>query len=99
MARGGQGRGLGFGQVQQLHLDRVDLAGQIGRVDVFDSGGYLRKLSGVKDARCLQALPRGGWLVIDPLAATVGGGGVADRLFRRSEEVAPQRHQRPQPVK
>ncbi|CMA73708.1 Uncharacterised protein [Mycobacterium tuberculosis] len=90
-----QGLGLGLGQVEQLHLDRVDLAGQIGRVEAFDSGGHGRELLCIKDARCLQALPWGGRLVIDALAATVDGAGVADGLFGRGEEVAPQRHQRP----
>ena len=49
-------------------------------------------------SRCLQPLPWGGWLVVDALAATVGGAGVTDRLFGRGEEVQPQRHQRPQPA-
>lgn len=81
MAGGGQGLGLGLGQVEQLHLDRVDLAGQIGRVEAFDSGGHGRELLCIKDARCLQALPWGGRLVIDALAATVDGAGVADGLL------------------
>lgn len=36
--------------------------------------------------------------VVDALAATVGGGGVAHGLFRRGEKVQTQRHQLPKPV-
>jgi hypothetical protein len=41
MAGCGEGFGLGFGQVQQLHLDGIDLPGQVGRVDTLDPSNNL----------------------------------------------------------
>jgi len=87
---GGQGLGFGFGQVEQLHLDGVDLPGQVSRVDAFDPGGHGRKLLCIKEVRCLQTLPRGGRGVVDALAATISGAGVADRLLGWGEEVQAQ---------
>lgn len=83
MASGGQGFGLGFGQVEQLHLDGVDLAGEVSRIDALDAGGYDRELLCVKHTGWLQALPpRSSRLVVDACAAAVSGGGVADGALR-----------------
>lgn len=98
MTGGGEGFGLGLGQVQQLPLDGVDLPCRVGRVDALDSGGHFRKLVSVNYSRFLQALPRGLGLVLDAFAAAVGAGGVADGPFRRGEKVQAQRHQLPQLV-
>ena len=50
MAGGGEGLGLGLGQIQELHLDGVDLPGQIGRVDALDSVGNVRELLCFKES-------------------------------------------------
>ena len=74
MAGGGEGLGFGLGQVEELHLDRVDLAGQIGRVDAVDARGHGGGLLLVEYAGGLQPLPRGGRLVIDAFLPTVRSG-------------------------
>lgn len=89
---GGEGFGLGPGQVEQLKVDCVGLPGQVGCVDALDPSSYVREASFIRDFRCLQVLPLGGRLIVGAFAAAIcDGGGVADRFivgvkkFRGSE--------------
>ena len=93
---GGHCLGLVAGQVDQSELDLVDALGQVRGVDPGDPGPDGIGLLIGEQARSEDPLPRGPWLVVDALAASVGGRGVTGGLLGGGEEVQPQRDQRPQ---